>query len=347
MAGMHRRLLVVFLALVFTFSTGASGITRASGTYLRHDQVSILSFPTGIALADSTIYVADSGHFRIVRFSLSGKILGQWGSPGSGQGQFGPSGEVNPGSRTALGPTSLAVDRSGNVYVADTGNQRIEKFSPGGGFEAAWPINPAVYLVREMAVAAGSRGNLIVAITGSSDCPDRCAAYYILERLSSSGTVLGQWTSPRLSPSPASYVISHLAVTSSHSGEVFVAVTGAAACSKACPGVAYVERWSPRGRVLGRWSTEGSVPSWRPLALASGLGASLYVANSDRSTIERWSYAGELIGQWGGKGRGPGQFEQPGGLAVDRRGSVWVADSGNDRIQRVSASGRVTVPWPH
>src|ERR1700730_7952836 len=145
MAGKQRRLPVVFLALAFAFSTCASVIVRASGTHLQRAHVSILSFPTGVALADASVYVADSGHFRIVRFGMGGRVLGQWGSLGSGLGQFGPSGEVNSATGTVLGPTSLTVDRLGTVYVADTGNQRIEKFSPVGGLVSSWPINPAVY----------------------------------------------------------------------------------------------------------------------------------------------------------------------------------------------------------
>ena len=43
--------------------------------------------------------------------------LTQWGTPGSGNGQFN-------------GPEGVAVDAGGNVYVADTGNDRIQKFGP-------------------------------------------------------------------------------------------------------------------------------------------------------------------------------------------------------------------------
>ena len=48
----------------------------------------------------------------------------QWGSEGSGDGQF-------------YSPNGIAVDSSGNVYVADTENQRIQKFTTDGEFITA------------------------------------------------------------------------------------------------------------------------------------------------------------------------------------------------------------------
>jgi DNA-binding beta-propeller fold protein YncE len=58
-------------------------------------------------------------------FDKEGNYLGQWGSLGGAPGQF----------NAAYG---LAVDASGEVFVADTGNQRIQKFTGDGDFLIAW-----------------------------------------------------------------------------------------------------------------------------------------------------------------------------------------------------------------
>ncbi len=73
---------------------------------------------------DSTghIYVADQANCRIQKFTSSGTYLTQWGSSGSGSGQFN-------------GPSGLAVDNASHIYVADTFNRRIQEFGyqAGGG----------------------------------------------------------------------------------------------------------------------------------------------------------------------------------------------------------------------
>ncbi len=48
---------------------------------------------------------------------------------------------------------------------------------------------------------------------------------------------------------------------------------------------------------------------------------------------------------WGSLGFGDGQFRNPQGIAVDGAGNVYVADSGNDRIQKFSASGAFLAKW--
>ena len=60
-------------------------------------------------------YVADGENHRIQKFDGTGSFLTKWGSMGSGDGQFNL-------------PRGVAVDGSGNVYVADQNNSRIQKF---------------------------------------------------------------------------------------------------------------------------------------------------------------------------------------------------------------------------
>ena len=87
--------------------------------------------PSDIAIApNGDLYVAD-GHIdaksnrRIVRLTKDGKFIEQWGTPGTGPGQFD-------------NPHSIALDSAGRVFVADRSNNRIQIFSPHGKFIAEW-----------------------------------------------------------------------------------------------------------------------------------------------------------------------------------------------------------------
>jgi len=71
------------------------------------------------------VYVSDSGNARVQVFSPQGRFIRQFGSLGSGKGQF-------------LSPGDLVVDGSGNLYVADDQSQTLAKFSPTG--KVIWQI---------------------------------------------------------------------------------------------------------------------------------------------------------------------------------------------------------------
>ena len=81
-----------------------------------------------------------------------GQIFDQWGSSGSGDGQLN-------------GPGGIAVDSAGNIYVADTGNNRVQKFGKSGQFLTKWgSIGSANgQFHRPEGIAVDSNGNVFVA----------------------------------------------------------------------------------------------------------------------------------------------------------------------------------------
>jgi len=84
--------------------------------------------PWGVAAdANANVYVVDYGNHRVQKFTDTGTYLTQWGTPGSGDGQF-------------QYPYSVATDAAGDVYVADVGNNRIQKFgmSPAPTKPTSW-----------------------------------------------------------------------------------------------------------------------------------------------------------------------------------------------------------------
>jgi streptogramin lyase len=91
--------------------------------------------PLGIAATGSddtaVVYIADTGNHRIQKFDGNGNFTTKWGRNG-GDGTSGSAdGEFDS-------PYGVAVDADGNVYVADTGNNRIQKFDSDGNFITKW-----------------------------------------------------------------------------------------------------------------------------------------------------------------------------------------------------------------
>jgi DNA-binding beta-propeller fold protein YncE len=85
------------------------------------------NLPTDIGFApNGDLYVTDGyGSARVVKFSGDGKYLLQWGTRGTGPGQF-------------MLPHNVVVDGQGRVYVTDRDNQRIEVFDANGKFLTEW-----------------------------------------------------------------------------------------------------------------------------------------------------------------------------------------------------------------
>jgi sugar lactone lactonase YvrE len=92
-----------------------------------------LSFPDGVAVApDGSIYIADTGDDEIRKVSPSGNIT-RFAGDGTGCSQPPNCGDGGPATNAQLSaPTAVAVDRSGAVYVADTGDSELRKVSPSG-----------------------------------------------------------------------------------------------------------------------------------------------------------------------------------------------------------------------
>ncbi len=88
--------------------------------------------PRGVAVGrDGSVYVVDTRNARVQQFAPDGAFVRQFGSVGRGDGQFWRE-------RNANGPTGIAIDAEGFVYVADTWNHRIQKFTPDGRFVTKW-----------------------------------------------------------------------------------------------------------------------------------------------------------------------------------------------------------------
>jgi len=83
--------------------------------------------PSDVAIGpNGDIYISDGyGNSRVMRFSADGKFKAQWGSKGSGPGQFDLV-------------HNIAIDKKGRVYIADRENSRVQIFDADGKFIDQW-----------------------------------------------------------------------------------------------------------------------------------------------------------------------------------------------------------------
>jgi len=87
-------------------------------------------------------------------------------------------------------------------------------------------------------------------------------------------------------------------------------------------------------------------PFNQPTNLAISPTGDLYVSDGyGNARVHRYSADGRLLHSWGEPGEGPGEFHLPHGIAVDREGTVYVADRENDRVQLFSAEGKYLTEW--
>jgi uncharacterized protein (TIGR03437 family) len=112
-----------------------------------------LSSPRGVAIAaDGTVFIADTGNHRIRAIATDGTI-----STTAGTGMAGSSGDGGLAtSATISSPGGLAVDASGDVYFADTGNDRVRRLVPTATSSASAAVTGSLTVTSAATMSAGA-----------------------------------------------------------------------------------------------------------------------------------------------------------------------------------------------
>jgi DNA-binding beta-propeller fold protein YncE len=115
-----------------------------------------------------------------------------------------------------------------------------------------------------------------------------------------------------------------------------------------------VVKFSPEGKVLmtlGHPGMPGDAPGYfyRPSAVTIAPDGTIFVADGhgaeSNARIVKLAPDGTVIKSWGKKGTGPGEFNEPHGIALDSQGRVFVADRVNSRIQIFDRDGKFLAEW--
>jgi len=269
--------------------------------------------PEGIAVgADGSVYVSDYSGQRVFRLQKNGSL-----AVVAGTGVFAEGGDGGPATKADLqGPTGMAFDRSGNLYVADTWADRVRRIDPS----------------RIIATIAGSGPTTLERATYSNPDPN--------EGFSGDGAPA---TAARFYAPRGLAFDSHgtLYVADSFNGRVRPispdgTVTSLNASSLPAP------MWLPRYLAFDA-SGNLYVADGAPNALmANVIGGCRIVRVSPAGVITVVAGTGTCGFSGDGGPAAAAQLNNPNGLAFDAAGNLYVADSNNQRIRRIDRSGNIS-----
>jgi len=260
------------------------------------------------------------------------------GREGGGQGEF-------------RNPRGVAVDLNGNIYVADTGNKRVQIFDRQGKFLAEWKGGREPFL-EPIAIAVAPNGDVYV-LEAERDSAQRFSARG--EFLGKIGDGLGLYRPRGLTVDGSGVLyfantggnnIVRASATGQLLGTVGTAGKGNGQLQQPTDVVIdsagniiiadtynqRIQRFTADGRYLGQWR----IPAAGTVAgphLAVSPDGTVYVTDPDNSRISAYGADGSVLAAWGSQGSGDGQFMQPVGIFMDASGLIYIADTGNSRIQ--------------
>jgi hypothetical protein len=333
---------------VVTTVAGSAGLAgSADGT----NNNARFNNPSGVVVDSAyNVFVADSGNNTIRQITSAGAVTTVAGSAG----QSGSSDGTNSTARFAF-PFGVTLDNSNNLYVTDTANSTIRKVSPGGGVSTlagsagliggSDGTGNAARFFAPGGLAADSVGNVYVADTGN--CTVRkVTGVGVVTTLAGSA---GQSGSADDNRAAARYFLPN-GVAVDGAGNVYVADTGNSTIRKVTSDGGVTTLAGSPGLTGATDGTNGAALFNYPSGVAVDSAGNLYVADTYNSTIRKVTGGGvvtTLAGSPGlsGSANGPNGtalFNYPSGVAVDTGGNLYVADSGNNTIRKVTSGGMVT-----
>ena len=297
-----------------------------------------------MALVLSSMFVDYSWAASAPSFSV------QWGTYGlQNTGQF-------------AFPQGVSIDSSGNVYVTDLGNRRIEKFDNNGNFLFTFGTKGTGdgQFNAPVGIAVTS-GSIYVVDNARNDIQKFDSTGKFVTKWGGQGSNTGQFLLPQgvaVDPSGDVYVVdtgnsriekfdssgkfllsigesglgdgqflSPRAITADSQGSIYVADSGG---NK-------IEKFTEDGVFLKTFSASTGANLQTPLGMSVDSSGNIFVADSGSNRIVELDTNGHPVTSWGSQGTGADFFDNPRATAVDSTGNVFVVDTNNNRIQKFTS----------
>ena len=273
------------------FSTSFGGPNTIEGSFKSPEAVAIDT--------KGNIFVADSGHDRILEFNEKHEYQRTFGFEGSENGQF-------------KGIEGVATNAAGDVYATDHGNDRVQEFGPNGEFIRAFGSfgTGAGQLDEPTGIAVDQNGNVWV-------------------RNNNGGSLVEEFTAK------GEYVLN----SAFGKAPAYVGGMGGLAIAN---GKLYVVEWanmhvaiySMSGK-LEKQFDEGSGGFFWNLAADPATG-NIFVLDYSNNRVQEFNSEGGSIATFGSTGSEPGEMKNPKGIGVGPGGKVFVVDTANERVEEWS-----------
>lgn len=254
------------------------------------------NIPVSVAVDPATgnVFVTDLQNDRVQQFTAAGQYLKQFGGSGTGPGQLSI-------------PLDAVPDGRGNLYILDGLNNRVQKVAVATG-EVLASFGSELSSPRRLAL--DRNGNVYV------------AQYNQITKYDQNGAFIATWGS-------------YIPATNNGYRATAIVVDGHGATDVICildSAYRRIVKFDTEGNYLGSVA-QGLVSSM--MALGGDAGGYLYVYDNSVGAINKFDPQGNLVTVWGRKASVlDGSLKTALGLAVDSYGTVFVADSYNNRVQR-------------
>ena len=333
--------------------TNASGSVNSNGAVLTVTAAATPGFnrPNGVAIDSAgNVYVADTANHTIRKITPAGVVSTLAGLAGS----FGSADGTGSAARFNF-PDGVAVDAAGNVYVADSSNNTIRKITPAGVVStlaglagiggSADGTGSAARFSQPVGVAVDAAGNVYVT-DFSNNTIRKITPAGVVSTLAGSASSRGSADGT----GSAARFFQPAGVAVDAAGNVYVADTFNHTIRKITP-AGVVSTLAGLAGSFGSADGTGSAARFnQPTGVAVDAAGNVYVADRSNHTIRKITSAG-VVSTLAGLALDPGstdgigsaaRFNRPEGVAVDAAGNVYVADTFNNTIRKITLAGVVS-----
>ncbi len=266
--------------------------------------------PGGLSLAHAIEYEPSTGN--VIKTKMPAAEAVTYAS------QFGTSGKENGQLNR---PTGIAIDSKGDIWVVETGNDRVQEFSSEGKYLSKFGAKGKEGGQFELpkGIAVDAKGDVWVTDTGNNRVQEFNSEGKHLISFGTKGKENGQFEEP-------------VGIAIDSKGNVWVTDK-----------FNYrVQEFSSEGKYLSKFGTKGKENGQfeGPSGITIDSKGNVWVTDKYNDRVQEFSSEGKYLSKFGTKGKENGQFEGPSRIAIDSNGNLWVTDEENNRVQEFNSEGK-------